>query len=264
MLKKTFWWGVKTLLPCLCHPGDPVTREIATISLLHHSSLTHALTKRSLLCLVVATCWSMTSFKITLVVLLIHLRWHVRFADAAHSLKFREVLTCCKKKTNCISFLAEAGKCLLMFLVWFIWGCIYWGKGEGMFRIIFKSLFPHPPPYAHGEMVFFTCRIVVSDSFISKKGTKAKSWAPWELAWKELKAFSVKVKPTLTYKLGWWHRAWLSHHIDICSETFKYVDKISFISTVTLLCLDQSDSDWRIKMLESEPSPLFFMGHCPV
>lgn len=115
MLKKTFWWGVKTLLPCLCHPGDPVTREIATISLLHHSSLTHALTKRSLLCLVVATCWSMTSFKITLVVLLIHLRWHMRFADAAHSLKFREVLTCCKKKTNCISFLAEAGKCLLMF-----------------------------------------------------------------------------------------------------------------------------------------------------
>lgn len=78
-------------------------------------SLTHALTKRSLLCLVVATCWSMTSFKITLVVLLIHLRWHVRFADAAHSLKFREVLTCCKKKTNCTSFLAEAGECLLVF-----------------------------------------------------------------------------------------------------------------------------------------------------
>lgn len=58
----------------------------------------------------VATCWSMTSFKRTLVVLLIHLRWHVRFADTAHSLKFREVLTCNKKKTNCISFLAGAGE----------------------------------------------------------------------------------------------------------------------------------------------------------
>lgn len=38
----------------------------------------------------------------------------MRFADTAHSLKFREVLTCCKKKTNCISFLAEAGKFVLV------------------------------------------------------------------------------------------------------------------------------------------------------
>lgn len=143
----------------------------------------------------VPTCWSMTSFKITLVVLQVHLRWHVRFADTAYSLKFREVLMCCKKKTNCISFLAETGKFLLVFFLpfffyfsffGFIWCCIYWSKSESMFWIIPKSLFPHPLSYDNGEIIFFLCRMGVSDLFISKRKTKARGWAPWELEWKEL------------------------------------------------------------------------------
>lgn len=95
----------------------------------------------------VPTCWSMASFKITLVELQVHLRWQVRFADIAHSLKFREVLTCYKKKTNCRSFLAEEGNFGLFHF--YILTCFFGLFGAGcievkMWRHVLHSSFSVP------------------------------------------------------------------------------------------------------------------------
>ena len=53
----------------------------------------------------------------------------MRFADTAHSLKFREVLTSCKGKNKLHSLLAEPGKFLLVYY-------LFWGFCFGLFGAI--------------------------------------------------------------------------------------------------------------------------------
>lgn len=108
---KAFWWGVKNFLPCLC--GSAVATETPVPYLFRGTSSVHAL-KQVLPPPDAPSCWSMTSFKIALAEW-VHLRWQGRFADIAHSPKFREVLMWTERGTNCIRSLAEAGNFSIFF-----------------------------------------------------------------------------------------------------------------------------------------------------